>query len=625
MATSRNLTTFGGANLLLALAVTAITFLTLTPVGETQDVAKTLDLCIQCTSDLTKDAIANVVLFIPLGVALACRGHSVLLSTAAGLLLSLLIELLQYFIPGRYPTLQDLLSNGLGAGFGFLIAQHWIPTPVEKAGTVVAALWEHLKRPDRRLADSLSIGATLTLIGILGLTAWLLSPAYPKGPYVVGAKELNSTDRPLRIGSNGQKGGYFKGTIDEARIYRKALAPDSISAAMREPLDGRAIASEYGLIVGLDFEEPGGDQVVDSSGQGHHGAMLGVGRVQGFRGNGVQFNGRSSQIVIPSAPDLKLREEMTLMAWVRPEPSDNAWPAVIQKGKDDYFLYAGADGVLFPSGGGTFGGINEGVNSPSNLSSGSWSHIATSYDGSTLRLYLNAKEVASLPRWFPGEIESVWIGEAQILPGELDREWLRDKINSGARIRLEATSGPIAPNTRSLLDIRSRYLGERVLVLAANEDDLVLRFWTMAQSIGLPSPDIRLPDALRKTTVGAPLSIAVSGCTGNREISVNAHPPVDARFTLGMSWALAAESRYFPTWLQGLLSFVWIGALTFPVGFWSRGWPRTMLGGVSLTVAMLLVPAVTSLAPTPFFQWVGALIGFLTGIVAQRIFAHPHP
>jgi VanZ family protein len=69
------------------------------------------------------DMVANVLLFLPLGFlgrlsigsAWLRVPHAVALGGAA---LSLAIEALQTFLPGRYPSLVDVLSNGAGAWLG---------------------------------------------------------------------------------------------------------------------------------------------------------------------------------------------------------------------------------------------------------------------------------------------------------------------------------------------------------------------------------------------------------------------------------------------------------------------------------------------------------------------------
>ena len=54
-----------------------------------------------------------------------------------------------------------------------------------------------------------------------------------------------------------------------------------------------------------------------------------------------------------------------------------------------------ADGTaLRPAGGGTFDGANTNLGSPTGLPVRQWSHVAVSYDGTSLRMYVNGVEVA---------------------------------------------------------------------------------------------------------------------------------------------------------------------------------------------------------------------------------------
>ena len=69
------------------------------------------------------DVVANVLLFVPLGFlfrlaarASAQKGHWP--TIGAALLVSATLETLQLFLPGRYPSPVDVLSNTLGAGLG---------------------------------------------------------------------------------------------------------------------------------------------------------------------------------------------------------------------------------------------------------------------------------------------------------------------------------------------------------------------------------------------------------------------------------------------------------------------------------------------------------------------------
>lgn len=80
-------------------------------------------------SDL-QDAAVNILGFIPFGFLLAAylqqvtnwtRGRAVLFTVMAGLITSLLIELLQVYLPSRDSSLLDVINNSLGSALGALI------------------------------------------------------------------------------------------------------------------------------------------------------------------------------------------------------------------------------------------------------------------------------------------------------------------------------------------------------------------------------------------------------------------------------------------------------------------------------------------------------------------------
>ena len=90
-------------------------------------------LLIPIGPDTAPDVVENVLLFLPLGFAMAGylthRGITTLAAITGVLLLSLSlsysIEVLQLFMPGRFTSLTDVLSNTVGAGLGVLCHSAW--------------------------------------------------------------------------------------------------------------------------------------------------------------------------------------------------------------------------------------------------------------------------------------------------------------------------------------------------------------------------------------------------------------------------------------------------------------------------------------------------------------------
>ena len=89
---------------------------------------------------------------------------------------------------------------------------------------------------------------------------------------------------------------------------------------------------------------------------------------------------------------------MTLEAWVKPADVPNAWRDVIYKGDDNYYLEAASDRETRASGAGVFDGTRGHVFAASPLPVDTWTHLAITYDGAALRLYLNGGEVAEVPQ-----------------------------------------------------------------------------------------------------------------------------------------------------------------------------------------------------------------------------------
>jgi hypothetical protein len=77
--------------------------------------------CLICGDRGVADALLNVTLFAPFGAALAFARVRPWRIVLAGFALSVLVELLQLYIPGRDPSYGDLLFNTAGAGMGAAI------------------------------------------------------------------------------------------------------------------------------------------------------------------------------------------------------------------------------------------------------------------------------------------------------------------------------------------------------------------------------------------------------------------------------------------------------------------------------------------------------------------------
>ena len=150
------------------------------------------------------------------------------------------------------------------------------------------------------------------------------------------------------------------------------------------------------LVAAFAFDEGSGSSVADLSGNGNAGSIgAAAWTTQGKFGNALSFNGTSARVTIPDAPTLRLGNAMTLEAWVYPTAVTSAWRDVVYKGDDNYYLMATSTPASRPMAGGVFSGSYGETYGSSRLVVNTWTHLAATYDGSQVRLFVNGAQVAS--------------------------------------------------------------------------------------------------------------------------------------------------------------------------------------------------------------------------------------
>jgi glucose/arabinose dehydrogenase/fibronectin type 3 domain-containing protein len=206
---------------------------------------------------------------------------------------------------------------------------------------------------------------------------------------------------------------------------------------------GTAPVLPAGLVAGYSFNAASGTAAIDSSGHGNHGTLLGGATfVAGRYGNGVQFDGVDNVVRVASAPSLALSTGMTLAAWIKPTAAQSGWRTVMQRQVDAYFLNASNDsGTLIPAGGATVGGDTSVVRANAACEVNSWTHVALTYDGAALRLYVNGALVNSAAT--TGAIDAsanpLWIGGnspyGEYFTGVIDEAQVYSRALSAAELQ----------------------------------------------------------------------------------------------------------------------------------------------------------------------------------------------
>jgi hypothetical protein len=201
-----------------------------------------------------------------------------------------------------------------------------------------------------------------------------------------------TTTGALRIGGNSLWGEYFQGTLDEVRVYARALSAAEIRSDM-----GAAVTS--GLVAAFGFEEGAGTATADASGKGHTGRLTGAAwAAQGRFGRALRFDGIDDRVAVADTAALDLANRFTVEAWVNPATL-SGWRTVLMKETPDglaYAIYAN-DNVPKPAAYARIAGegASRGSTGVTQLPVNTWTHLAATYDGTTLRVFVNGVQAGA--------------------------------------------------------------------------------------------------------------------------------------------------------------------------------------------------------------------------------------
>jgi PKD repeat protein len=166
------------------------------------------------------------------------------------------------------------------------------------------------------------------------------------------------------------------------RVSNECGSTNSGTATITANAGGSLVAS-YGF----------GGNANDASGNGNNGTAIGgVTYVNSMTRPAANFDGSTGYIYVPDSPSLSLNS-FTLAAWINPS-SIGGGNRIVEKGNSEsYYLYLSSDGNPLV---GFYDGAYHDVLSPAVLQTNTWCFIAGTYDGSTLKLYVNGDPVNSV-------------------------------------------------------------------------------------------------------------------------------------------------------------------------------------------------------------------------------------
>ena len=154
-------------------------------------------------------------------------------------------------------------------------------------------------------------------------------------------------------------------------------------------LSSTGCAAEKGLVAHWSFDEGSGTALHDRSGNGNDGTIKGAKWVKNGDGYALEFDGVDDCVDCGDGPSLDLREKASVMLWVLPRAHVSQGEAgIVGKKFAAYLMTQCEDRVYFYISGGPY-------NVKTSWRVGMWHHVAATYDGTMLTLYLDGRLITT--------------------------------------------------------------------------------------------------------------------------------------------------------------------------------------------------------------------------------------
>jgi hypothetical protein len=211
--------------------------------------------------------------------------------------------------------------------------------------------------------------------------------------YLNGTLENSSSTLTTFRNANGvlyfaerSDGNYLGGSLDELRIYNRALSP----AEVRQLYNFAP-----GPVAHWKFDEGSGTRVNDSGGAQNDGTWSGTGThwVPGKFGKAGGFNGGNDYVTVTSVAndEFDLLYKVSVSAWIKPTSIHDTNNYIISRrsaGGNGYSMLVNSTNKFkaIILNGATLCGDTDSV---ATIANSTWTHVAFNFDGSNLYTYIN--------------------------------------------------------------------------------------------------------------------------------------------------------------------------------------------------------------------------------------------
>ncbi|MGB4833679.1 MAG: LamG domain-containing protein, partial [Candidatus Moraniibacteriota bacterium] len=256
---------------------------------------------------------------------------------------------------------------------------------------------------------------------------------------------MPSTTNTLQIGGNCTGNPhYWNGTIDDVRVYSRALSVDEISQLYRltTPTGTDTSLKGYWSFNGQDLS---GTTAADRSGAGNNGTLTnGPTITEGKLGQALNFDGTNDTVSI--SPTGLPTGSRTISVWAKATLLDGSYRGVIGYGNQN-------NGEAFAI---QINSSNEwvitGWGAPNAVSGGAvvlnqWTHIVGTYSGGNASIYVNGvlvggpAAITSAPNLNYSAIGSRLDGGGDYFPGQIDEVRIYNRVLSDTEVKALYNSG----------------------------------------------------------------------------------------------------------------------------------------------------------------------------------------
>lgn len=395
-----------------------------------------------------------------------------------------------WFKPNATPSIKErLIGNGslweihqlndgsIGCDFG-TNASGAFETP---AGTAVAGQWRHVVGS----YDTVSGKYELYVDGDLIESGTLACTNQPAAPLVIGNQYGDTR--------------YYNGVIDDVVIYDRLL-------------DSEEIAKLYGKLGHWSLDETSGTVAADSTPFGRDGALINgvTPGDSGVRQQAASFDGIDDEITVDdSMNELNSEDAISIAAWIKPNSTDTVQRIAGQAGSNGYALRIRNGSAELEVG--LSNSTDPEIVSTEPLEAGVWTHVVGTYNGVTLKLYVDGQLDSQLTaagtltaatgnftigrkyngvRPFDGEIDDVAVFDRAMTAVEIAEHY-----GLVGRWLLDETSGSVVYDS-SGRDWNGSYAGGYTLAYAtvSNQLNPSVELDGTSGHIALEETDLTFPD-----------------------------------------------------------------------------------------------------------------------------------